>query len=167
MLLEILHVRIIAIRSLHISLQVESDHCEMIDRMGLDKDSVMIIHGGGVFQDKAATLQRIRENYSKLPENVKGRVVLENDEICYNVDDLLPICEECACDRDLLSGLETNDPDWCAVNIPMVFDYHHDWIFPSSKPVSELMPRILATWEKKGIKPKQHLSEPRPGQLPS
>lgn len=45
----------------------------------------------------------------------------------------------------------------------MVFDYHHDWIFPSSQPVSALMPRILATWTRKGIKPKQHLSEPRPG----
>ena len=45
----------------------------------------------------------------------------------------------------------------------MVFDYHHDWIFPSSEPPSILMPRILATWNKRGIKPKQHLSEPRPG----
>jgi len=118
-------------------------HCEMIDRMGLNQDSVMIIHGGGVFGDKAGTLERLKENYAKLPDNVKGRLVLENDEICYNVDDLLPICEE--------------------MNIPMVFDYHHDWIYPSSQPVSELMPRILATWTKKGIKPKQHLSEPRPG----
>ena len=71
-----------------------SDHCEMIDRMGLDQDSVMIIHGGGVFQDKPATLLRLKENYVKLPENVKGRLVLENDEICYNVDDLLPVCED-------------------------------------------------------------------------
>lgn len=42
-------------------------------------------------------------------------------------------------------------------------DYHHDWIFPSSKTVAELMPRILATFAKKGIKPKQHLSSPRKG----
>jgi len=118
-------------------------HCEMIDRMGLDKDSVMIIHGGGTFTDKPATLERIKANYQLLPENVKGRVVLENDEMCYNVDDLLPLCEE--------------------LNIPLVFDYHHDWIFPSSQSPAELMPRILATWTKKGIKPKQHLSEPRPG----
>lgn len=41
-------------------------------------------------------------------------------------------------------------------------DYHHDWIFPSSTSAIELMPRILATW-KRGIKPKQHLSEPRFG----
>lgn len=89
------------------------------------------------------------------------RLVLENDEICYSVDDLMPICEE--------------------LNIPLVFgqfsshsrvdreltsnapDYHHDWINPSSQPPAELMPRILATWERKGIRCKQHLSEPRRG----
>jgi len=68
---------------------------------------------------------------------------LENDEMCYNVDDLLPLCEE--------------------LNIPLVFDYHHDWIFPSSLPPAELMPRILQTFYRKGIRPKQHLSAPRPG----
>ena len=70
-------------------------HCEMLDRMGLDQDSVMIIHGGGTFGDKPGTLERLRKNYVEMvPDNVKGRLVLENDEICYNVDDILPICEE-------------------------------------------------------------------------
>lgn len=62
----------------------------------------------------------------------------------YNVDDLLPICEE--------------------LNIPLVLDYHHHNLFPTAeKTLEELMPRILATWERKGIKPKFHLSEPRLG----
>jgi len=40
-------------------------------------------------------MERFRENYRTIvPDNVKARLVLENDEICYNVDDLLPICEE-------------------------------------------------------------------------
>lgn len=121
----------------------------------------MIIHGGGVFQDKPATLARLKENYVKLPDNVKGRLVLENDEICYNVDDLLPICEDRECWL-FFAGHCLQVPT-LTVNIPLVFDYHHDWIYPSSQPVSALMPRILATWSKKGIKPKQHLSEPRPG----
>ncbi|GJN87076.1 hypothetical protein Rhopal_000021-T1 [Rhodotorula paludigena] len=118
-------------------------HNEVMDRMGLGKDSVMIIHGGGVFGDKEATLKRFRENYKELSQGVKNRLVLENDEICYNCDDLLPVCEE--------------------LNIPLVFDYHHDWIYPSKQPPSELIPRILKLWERKGIKPKFHLSEPRKG----
>ncbi|KAL5519595.1 hypothetical protein ACEPAH_1278 [Sanghuangporus vaninii] len=119
-------------------------HCEMMDRMGLDQDSVMIIHMGGTFGDKVTTLERFKENYTKLlSDNIKGRLVLENDELCYNVDDLLPICKE--------------------LNIPLVFDYHHDWIYPSSRPPRELIPEINQLWYDKGIKPKQHLSEPRPG----
>ena len=69
----------------------------MMDRMGLDKDSIMIIHMGGAFlpfvdlhwliplqgtfNDKEATLLRFRENYAKLSENIKARLVLENDEV--------------------------------------------------------------------------------------
>ncbi|KAL8292799.1 hypothetical protein RQP46_001411 [Phenoliferia psychrophenolica] len=112
-------------------------HCELMDRMGLDQDS-----GGGVYGDKAAAMERFRANFRLLPLNVRNRVVLENDEMCYNVDDLLPVCEE--------------------LEIPLVLDYHHDWIYPSSQTPTEMMPRILATW-KRGIKPKQHLSEPRFG----
>ncbi|GAA5936287.1 uncharacterized protein JCM15063_002770 [Sporobolomyces koalae] len=118
-------------------------HCNMMDRMGLDQDSVMIIHGGGTYNDKPATIERFKKVYQELPQGVKDRLVLENDEMCFSVDDLLPICEE--------------------LNVPLVLDYHHDWIYPSSQPLSDLMPRILATWTRKGIRPKFHLSEPRRG----
>ena len=57
-------------------------HCEMMDAMGCGVDSVMVIHMGGVYDDKAATLDRFRENYVKMvPEHVKARLVLENDEV--------------------------------------------------------------------------------------
>jgi UV DNA damage endonuclease len=54
----------------------------MMDRMGMNQDSVMIIHMGGTFGDKQATLERFRENYAKLPDRIKARLVLENDEVC-------------------------------------------------------------------------------------
>ncbi|WWC73666.1 UV damage endonuclease UvdE [Kwoniella pini CBS 10737] len=118
--------------------------CEILDRMGVGKEGVMIIHMGGVFGDKESTLARFKENFTtKLSDNVKQRLVLENDEICYNVDDLFPISEE--------------------LDIPLIFDYHHDWINPSSEPPAVLIPRIAKIWEKRGIPMKQHLSEPRPG----
>ncbi|KAI0305110.1 UV-endonuclease UvdE-domain-containing protein [Multifurca ochricompacta] len=47
------------------------------------------------------------------------------------------------------------------LDLPLVFDYHHDWIYPSSEPCITLIPRINAIWHRKGIKPKQHLSSPR------
>ncbi|EED83994.1 predicted protein, partial [Postia placenta Mad-698-R] len=119
-------------------------HCQMMRYMNLDQDSVIIIHMGGVYGDKDGALARFRENYmTKLTDEMKARLVLENDEICYNPDELLPICEE--------------------LSIPMVLDYHHNWINPSVLPFPELLPRIAATWTRKGIRQKQHLSEPRPG----
>ncbi|ORX37711.1 UV-endonuclease UvdE-domain-containing protein [Kockovaella imperatae] len=131
--------------------------CEIMDRMGIDKDGVMIIHMGGVYGDKESTLARFKENFTtRLSDSVKARLVLENDEvgtrvrprdsdgqICYNVDDLLPISRE--------------------LSIPIIFDYHHDWINPSAQPPGELIPQIKEIWDRRGIRMKQHLSEPRPG----
>ncbi|WRT69727.1 UV damage endonuclease UvdE [Kwoniella shivajii] len=118
--------------------------CEIMDRMEIGIEGVMIIHMGGIYGDKESTLARFKENYTtRLKDNVKKRLVLENDEICYNVDDLMPLCNE--------------------LNIPIIFDYHHDWIYPSSEPPSVLIPKIAETWKKRGIPMKQHLSEPRPG----
>ncbi|KAJ6594404.1 UV-endonuclease UvdE-domain-containing protein [Mycena capillaripes] len=119
-------------------------HCEMMDRMGLGVDSVMIIHGGGVYGDKTTTLGRLKKTITEvLSPSVRARLVLENDEMCYNAEDLLPLCEE--------------------LDIPLVFDYHHDALFPSSIPPSVIITRANAIWARRGIKPKQHLSEARPG----
>lgn len=131
-------------------------HAELLDLLKLppqqDRDAVMILHLGGVFGDKPATLQRFRENYVKLPENVKKRLVLENDDVCYSVHDLLHICEE--------------------LNIPFVLDFHHhniifdsDKIREGTKDIIDLFPRILATWKRKNITPKMHYSEPTPAAI--
>jgi UV DNA damage endonuclease len=114
-----------------------------------DRDAVMIIHMGGVFGDKAATLDRFRRNYTDLlSPSIKARLVLENDDVSWSVHDLLPVCEE--------------------LDIPLVLDFHHHNIvfdanriregtYDISRP--EMMDRILATWRRKGIRPKMHYSE--------
>ncbi|KAF4597939.1 hypothetical protein EYR38_006331 [Pleurotus pulmonarius] len=118
-------------------------HCEMLDLMGIDQDGVMIVHGGGVYGDKEAALERIKDTIANvLPQNVRDRLVLENDEICYSASDLLPICE--------------------ALLVPLVFDYHHDALNPSL-PRTEIISRANEIFRKRGIKPKQHLSEAREG----
>lgn len=112
----------------------------------------MILHLGGVFGDKAATLDRFRANYRKLSPDIKMRLVLENDDVSWSVHDLLPVCEE--------------------LDIPMVLDYHHhniifdaDKIREGTKDIIELYPRILATWSRKNITPKMHYSEPTPAAI--
>jgi len=131
-------------------------HCELLELLNLppqlDRDAVMILHMGGVFGDKAATIARFKENYARLPQKIKDRLVLENDDVCYTVHDLLPVCEE--------------------LNIPLVLDYHHnnilfdaDKIREGTLDIMELYPRIKATWDKKGITQKMHYSEPCPGAI--
>ncbi|OAX39787.1 UV-endonuclease UvdE [Rhizopogon vinicolor AM-OR11-026] len=120
-------------------------HTQMLKLMGIGPDGVMIIHGGGVYGDKEATLTRIRKRIKEdLPKEVSDRLVLENDELCYNAADLLRICEE--------------------LDVPLVFDYHHDMLNPSPDlPPSEIIRRANLIFARRGIKPKQHLSEPREG----
>ena len=112
----------------------------------------MILHLGGVFGDKEATLNRFRENYAQLSPGVKDRLVLENDDVSWSVHELLPLCEE--------------------LNIPMVLDFHHhniifdpEQIREGTKDIMDLYPRILATWKRKNITPKMHYSEPTPSAI--
>lgn len=128
----------------HASILELSVHAAVLDLMGMDQDSVMIIHGGGVYQDREGTLERMRTTIrDKLPKNVRDRLVLENDEMSWSAEELLPICHE--------------------FKIPMVFDFHHDMLRPSAKSPRELLPEILDLFRQRGIKPKFHLSHPRPG----
>lgn len=71
--------------------------------------SFKALKGGGVYNDKPTTLERLKQAITGLPLNVRQRLVLENDEVsgiivcclysnpfqmCYNAEDILPVCEE-------------------------------------------------------------------------
>ncbi|KAM0522875.1 hypothetical protein ACHAP9_004208 [Verticillium nonalfalfae] len=111
-----------------------------------DRDAVMILHMGGTYGDKAATLDRFRTNYATLSPSVKNRLVLENDDVSWTVHDLLPICEE--------------------LSIPLVLDFHHHNILfdatelrEGTEDVIALFPRIRATWTRKQITQKMHYND--------
>ena len=118
-------------------------HCDILDRMNMGPDSVIIIHGGGVYNNKQKSLERLEENFKRLPTNVQNRLVLENCEMSYCVEDLLPLSE--------------------SLQIPIVLDFHHDDIYQSSQPIHYYFERVFAVWHKKGIKPKVHVSNSVPG----
>ncbi|KAK4506945.1 hypothetical protein PRZ48_000678 [Zasmidium cellare] len=131
-------------------------HDEMLSLLKLpeqqNRDAVMILHMGGMFEGKQETLDRFRGQYANLSQSVKNRLVLENDDVGWSVHDLLPVCEE--------------------LNIPLVLDFHHhNIVFDSTqiregtKDIMELYPRIKATWDRKGITQKMHYSEPTPAAI--
>jgi UV DNA damage endonuclease len=59
-------------------------HDEMLSFLKLppqeDRNAV-ILHMGGTFGDKAATLDRFRMNYQNLSPSIKQRLILENDDV--------------------------------------------------------------------------------------
>lgn len=122
-----------------------SYHADVLDYMGMDENSVMVVHGGGVYGDKEKTKDRWCEQYHMLPDNVKKRLVLENCERCFSIKDCLNISKR--------------------VNIPVVFDTHHFNCYKQLHPNEEFksagfyIPFILNTWKRKQIKPKFHVSE--------
>ena len=91
---------------------------------------------------KKKTITRWCEQYKQLPENVRNRLVLENCEKCFSIEDCLRISKK--------------------VNIPVVFDTHHyecyNILHPENKmkPASEYIGEILDSWKRRGIKPKFH-----------
>jgi UV damage endonuclease UvdE len=124
-------------------------HAELLDTMCCPPDSVMVVHGGGIYNDKEKTKARWVSNYKTLPERVKRRLVLENCEKCFNIVDCLDIAEQ--------------------IDIPVVFDTHHFECYQilhpkeSFKDPSFYMEQICDTWIRKNLKPKFHVSEQRVG----
>lgn len=119
--------------------------------MGLTPEmgSVMIVHGGGVFGDKAATLMRWGEAFRALPATTQQYIALENDDYHYTALDLLPTC--------------------VANVIPLCIDFFHhmcNGIGPDGAPFDiydpALLARIMATWSARHIKPKCHWSDQAP-----
>ena len=118
-----------------------ASQAEMLDRMGLDDEAVMITHVGGVYDDHDASRARWLKGWEQCPEHVKQRLVLENDDLRFSAADALWIHER--------------------TGVRLVFDYQHFWCLnPEGLDLRQTLERFLATWPK-GVRPKIHFSSPR------
>lgn len=118
-------------------------HSEIMDIMGLDKNSVMVIHIGSKKGGKDKSLLRFKQNYGLLTLSAKKRLVIENCEISYSTSDLLDFCKE--------------------LRIPLVLDIHHYNINPGNIELKDIINPIIDIWKIRKIKPKFHISESIPG----
>jgi UV DNA damage endonuclease len=101
---------------------------------------VINIHGGGAYGDKGTSLRRLRKRIEQLPEAVRSRLTLENDDRVYTPEDLLPVC------RDM--------------GIPLVYDVHHHRCLPDGSSVEATTELAISTWNRE---PLFHLSSPKYG----
>jgi len=113
--------------------------------MELDQNSVIVIHGGGVYGDKPTTIDRWCKQFYRLPEKVQKRIVIENCEKNFSIEDCLEVSQR--------------------INIPVVFDTHHFECYKLLHPLEKFeepdiyMHAILESWWRRDIKPKFHVSE--------
>ncbi|MGI8819673.1 MAG: UV DNA damage repair endonuclease UvsE [Chthoniobacterales bacterium] len=114
---------------------------EMLDRMELDAEAVVVVHAGGAYGDRASGCERWSALYPTLPEPVRRRLVLENDDLRYSAADVLKIHD--------------------ATGVPLIFDHQHFWCFnPEQLALRPTLLKFLQTWPG-GVRPKIHFSSPR------
>ena len=117
-------------------------HSEIFNLLGVSESvyNKINIHCNGVYGDKKSAMDRFCSNFNRLPDGVKNRLTIENDdkETMYSVKDLMYIHEK--------------------IGIPIVFDYHHHKFCTGGLNEKEALLLALSTWPK-NIKPVVHYSE--------
>lgn len=116
-------------------------HTLFLDSLKIDSSSKIVLHIGGVYNDKISSIKRFEQSYSMLPQNIKDRLVIENDDKSYSIEDVLNI------------GLR--------LSIPVVFDNLHNKINPSDSKLTEYewIKSCSNTWLGKDGRQKIHYSQ--------
>ena len=120
-------------------------HGDVFDMMGLSRShfNKINIHIGGAYGDKPASMERFCKNFNLLPESVKSRLTVENDDKAsmYSV-------------KELYNGV------YKVIGVPIVFDYHHHKFCDGGLGEQEALELAISTWPE-GITPATHYSESR------
>ena len=120
-------------------------HGDVFDMMNLSRTpyNKINIHIGGAYGDKISAMERFCKNFERLPDGVKSRLTVENDDKAsmYSV-------------KELYNGIYSN------IGVPIVFDYHHHRFCDGGLSEQEALELAISTWPK-GITPAVHYSESR------
>ena len=108
-------------------------HSQLADLLGIN---TIILHIGGKTDGIEASINRFINNFSKLSQNVKNKLTIENCDKSFNVEDTLNLCKR--------------------LNLPMCMDIHHDRCLESPQNIEFYLDDIYKTWN--GKTPKCHLS---------
>lgn len=103
-------------------------HVELLEAMGLRENAKIQIHVGGVYGDKEASLKRFIERFGLLPEPVRKRLVIENDDRLFDLQDCLRLHN--------------------ATGVPILFDTFHHEVLPTRHTLLEALQAAAATWRR-------------------
>lgn len=103
-------------------------HAEVLDLMGELSDAKIQIHVGGLYADRDEAIKRFCINFTKLSNNIKRRLVIENDDRLFAAQDCLEIHN--------------------TVGIPILFDTFHHEILNHGESMRDAVKRVGETWKK-------------------
>lgn len=114
-------------------------HCRFLDALNVDYSNKIILHVGGVYNDKVLAMKRFTQNFYRLTNSTQKRLVIENDDKSYTIEDVLSICK--------------------VIHVPAVFDNLHHMLNPCSLELNEIITQIKKTWNKDDGPIKLHYSD--------
>jgi len=113
----------------------------ILDGMSTGPEAVVVLHVGGVYDDRRAAVGRFQRRFARLPEFVRRRIALENDGRRYSLADVWQLSHTCEC--------------------PIVFDRLHFLLHnPEGLPLDEALQMALESWPP-NTTPIVHFSSPR------
>ncbi len=105
-------------------------HTEILDLLKLDTSAKIQIHVGGAYGEKEKSIERFIARLSKLDDSIIRRLVIENDDKLYKLDDCLKINSR--------------------TQIPILFDvFHHKLNNSKTFTLEESFKYTTKTWNKK------------------
>ncbi|MEA2485432.1 MAG: damage endonuclease [Actinomycetota bacterium] len=127
--------------TVHAAVEELEVHAEILEAMALERESVIVLHVGGLAGDREDAKARFEKGFALLSERAQTRLVLENDDRLFGLSDVLDIAARTGC--------------------PVVWDVlHHHCFDPDHVPDDEALRLAMATWPK-GVRPKIHYSTPK------
>lgn len=103
----------------------------------------MVIHVGSSQGGKEKSIERFINNFNKFPNEISSKLILENDDKTFNVNEVLYICKK--------------------TNMPMVLDVHHHLCNNNGELLENYLEEIFNTWSNDILPPKLHFSSPKEG----
>lgn len=103
-------------------------HATVLDLLGLARTAKIQVHVGGVYGDRAAAIERFARRYRLLPELVRRRLVIENDDVNYPMADCLRLHE--------------------LVGVPVLFDWFHHELNNRGERAGDALAACAQTWRR-------------------
>ncbi len=101
----------------------------ILDKLKLDHTAKVQIHVGGIYGNKEEATLRFIKNFQRLPEFMKNRIVIENDDRLFDFKDCTALSKE--------------------LNIPVVFDVFHHTIKNNNESTLESLNILGYLWDNK------------------